>query len=186
MDISAQTATLIAAVIAAAVSILSLILNLIISVSAESRGAYRKSLENHIEELGNAIHTTLATANILMKTKTEESAKNWREKSDDAQNQLKELYIKMRYPLWGITEGIRTLTRLPDWIENAKKFPEYSKELFIQGKKLGSEIDKTIRNSYIFGRPPSCLERIRVKFAEEKLCRIYEKMKKDDSIQKKE
>lgn len=174
MDIFKEYGTFIAAVIAAIVSLISLVS----SKSIEKHIAYRKTLEDHIEELGYAIHTTLATSKILLKTKTDDSTNNWREKSNKAQRLLKELYVSLRYPLWGLTEGLRALTRLPDWMENAKKVPNYSEKLFLKGKKLGAELDRAIRNSYNYGRAPNYFEQIRVKKAVSELYKIYEEMNK--------
>jgi hypothetical protein len=182
MSITAEQVTFIAAVIAAFASVITLVMNIFAARSSEMRVAHRRSLEQHIHDLSDAIHSTVATTKILTQAKTEPAVENWRERADCAQNKLKELRVILRYPLWGITDAMNTLTRLPDWIENARRFPKYSELIFSKGKKLGDEIDKAIRNSYTFGRPPNFIERKSVKTAEKRLEKAYENMKNDDSL----
>ena len=181
MPFTAEQATLLAAIIAAVASVSTLVLNIFASRSAEMRVAHRQSLEQHIHELSSAIHSTIASTKILTQAKTDISVKNWRERATDAQNKLKELRMILRYPLWGITDAIGTLTRLPDWIDNTREYPEYVKEFFTKGRKLGNEIDSSIRNSYTYGRPPTIYERLRVRFAEKQLENVFEKWKNDTS-----
>jgi small-conductance mechanosensitive channel len=181
MFITAEQATLIAAVIAAIASVFTLVWNILAARSAEMRVAHRQSLEKHIHELSSAIHSTIATTKILTQAKTDVSVKNWRDRATEAQNKLKELRVILRYPLWGITDAMGTLTRLPDWIDNAREYQEYASEFFAKGKSLGTEIDISIRNSYTYGRPPTIYERFRVRLAEKQLENVFEKWKKDDS-----
>jgi len=185
MNLTAEQVTLIAAIIATIASVITLVMNVFAARSAEMRVAHRESLEKHVHELSSAIHSTIATTKILTQAKTEPAVKNWRDKANEAQNKLKELRVILRYPLWGITDAMGTLTRLPDWIENARPFPKYAKGVFEKGKQLGYEIDISIRNSYTHGRPPTVYERFRVRVAEKQLESIYEEMKNDNSLPKK-
>ncbi len=178
MTLTAEQLTLLAAIIAAVASVITLLMNIFAARSAEMRVAHRQSLEKFIHKLSSAIHATIATANILTKAKTEPAIKNWRDKATEAQNNLKELRLILRYPLWGITDAMNTLTRLPNWIEGAIRFPNNAKLIFIKGKRLGIEIDISIRNSYTHGRPPTLYERFRVWIAERQLENIHERTKK--------
>lgn len=72
-------------------------------------------------------------------------------------NKLKQLRWKIRYPLWGIDEGLKTIGRLHDWSLHFKKTPEEAKKLLDQGDMLRKAIDKVIKSSYINGRPPSII-----------------------------
>ena len=94
---TSETVTLIAALIAAISSIITLWLNVRSQYSSETRIAQRAVLENFIVELGEAIHETTATSKILLKTKTEEAAKNWRDRSIVAKEKLQSLIPKLRY-----------------------------------------------------------------------------------------
>lgn len=189
MIVSSEQATLIAAAIAAFTSIITLIITFVFHISAEKsaemRVSYRQSLDKYIPELSDSIHSTIATSKILTQAKSESSIQNWRERADKAQVKLKELRVILRYSLWGITDSLNTLTRLPDWIEHARDFPEHAKIIFDKGSKLGEAIDKTIRNSYTYGRPPTGLERFRVWFAQVQLERVYKSFQTDGTEQKK-
>jgi len=183
MNLTAEQVTLIAAIIAALASVTTLIMNVFAAKSAEMRVAYRQSLEKYIHELSSAIHSTIATAKILTQAKTEPAVQNWRERATTAQNKLKELRVILRYPLWGITDSMNTLTRLPDWIENARRFPDHANQIFEKGKELGYRLDIAILNSYTYGRPPTFYEQLRVWISEKQLVSIYDKMKNDDSLE---
>jgi hypothetical protein len=179
---TAEQATLIAAIIAAFSSVVTLVMGVFVNRSTEMRVSHRQALESHISELAKAIYSTIATSKILTQAKTEPAIENWRARAEEAKTKLKELRGVLRYPLWGITDAMNTLARLPDWIEHSRPFPEYSRDLCTKGHALGSVIDSAIRRSYNNGRPPTIYERLRVKIAEKRLVDAYEKMKADRSL----
>jgi hypothetical protein len=180
--VTSEQATLLAAIIAAFSSLATLLMNIFASRSTEMRKAHRQILEPHITDLSQALYSTVATADILTKAKTEEAVENWRERAQNAQAKLKDLRCVLRYPLWGITDAMNTLTRLPDWIEHSRPFPQYSQKLLIKGSSLFDKIDNAVRRSYNNGRPPSFYMRHRVKKAEQSLIRTYREMKEDRSL----
>ena len=109
--------TLIAALIAAITSLINILISVIAGKYSEFRSAHRKSLQSYIEPLGKELHQILATSNVYIERMTSgESQDKWVERATEATNNLKELRWSVRYPLWGVDEGIRTLTRLFDWL----------------------------------------------------------------------
>ena len=159
-----QTATLIAAVIAATASIIVLLFNLWAALLGELRTAHRKTLEPHIAALGEALHETVATSHIL-KARSGTSVESWRERSQVAKTELQEVVLKLRYPLWGITDALRTMSRLPDWVEHARaKFPTHARKICDSGTRLSLTLDRTIKNCYASGRAPTLVERALVKY----------------------
>ncbi|HKH61081.1 MAG TPA: hypothetical protein VKA49_09635, partial [Flavitalea sp.] len=62
-------ATLVAAIIAAFLSLLTLLA----TKSTEIRAAHRKTLESFIYDISDSVHQLIATSNILLKNKSEES-----------------------------------------------------------------------------------------------------------------
>jgi len=186
MTVDLGQATLVAALVAAIASIFTLVINIRAASSAEMRLAHRQALEKYVHELSGAIHSTIATANILTKAKTEPALQNWRDRADEAQAKLKELRILLRYQLWGITDAIGTLSRLPDWVENSRRFPEHSQKVFSKGRALGRHIDIAIRNSYLQGRRPTWLECIKVNYAARQLETTYAKFRADPTLRTKE
>ncbi len=170
-----ENITLVAALLAAFASLLSLFISLRAQHTSEIRIAYRKHLEPYITDLSNYLHQTVATANVLVH-KTEETHKKqyqkWREESIESANRLKELRPKLRYPLWGLDEGIRTITRFPSWVDQNRKNPKINKILHA-GDRLRRAIDYSVRHSYLGGRPPTLIEKLLVKIFAQKLRAVY-------------
>jgi hypothetical protein len=174
---TSERTTLVAAVIAAAASGFSLLLNLIAAWGTESRAAHRQLLAPKLAELGTAIHSTIATTNILSRARSPEAIENWRRRGALAKDSLKELRVELRYPLYGIGKPMRTLSRLPDWIEHARPFPKYAEKLTTRAQWLGWALDFAIRRSYRLGRPPSLAERLLAWMAASEVKRLYAKMR---------
>ena len=99
-SISSETATLVAAGVAALSSLATLVIQLFTQKRAEFRMSHRKMLETDISAISEALHSTLATSNILSKAKTEESIQNWRARAETAKETLKSMRVKHRYDLW--------------------------------------------------------------------------------------
>jgi hypothetical protein len=174
-------ATLIAAVIAAVSSIFILLLN----KKGEIRKANRKTLESYIYDLSESMHQLIATSNIILKTKTEESRVNWTEKAEEAKLKLKELRPKIRYVLWGIDDSIQTLTRLPDYTLYTIADEKTSSKLVDAGTKFGNAIDLCIRNCYLHGRSPNIYEIWRINFLKWRFERIRNNYKSNRVTAKK-
>src|SRR5947209_474329 len=102
---------------------------------------------------------TVATSNMLMSNQGEEAVRNWRTRAAHAQENLKALRSKVRYPLWGLDEGIRTLSRLPDWIDHLRQYPVSRTEVFESSAALAESLDRIIRRAYSRGRPPTLIDR---------------------------
>jgi hypothetical protein len=171
-----EEATLLAAGVAAVASTCGVLLNLINSHGAEFRAAHRQSIAPFLPELSEAIHSTIATANILSKAKSEESIENWRERSEKAKTALKKLRIQLRYPLWGLSDHIRTVIRIPDWVEHARPFPSTASDLVVAARQLGLALDSAIRRSYVHGRPPTLLDRFLIGLAARRVRKVYATM----------
>jgi hypothetical protein len=170
---STQEYTLIAALIAAIVSIISLFVHLIAQHSAELRKAHRETLESFMHDLGESLYSTIATSDILLKAQSPPSIINWRKRADDAKTRLKELRAKLRYPLWGLDKALKTISRLPDWIEHARQSPNHARNILRAGVSLGRSLDSTIRKCYMYGRPPRLHERLIVKYKRWRLEKEY-------------
>ena len=175
---SLETATLIAAIVAAGASIIALFVGLLAGRAAESRAAHRQLLAPDLSQISEVIYSTVACSKILIEAKTEPAVGNWRARAEAAKERLKAIRVKLRYPLWGITDPMNTLTRLPDWIEHARPLdPEHGKRIFAAGKALAWWLDETVRKSYLAGRPPSVAQRLIVNFHSWRLDRAYDRMK---------
>lgn len=159
-----ETVTLIAAAIAAGCSLLVLVINLFAQWRGELRATYRRSIEKTLAELGEALHQVVACSNVLTRTKPTEARETWKNRASEAKTKLKEIRSAVRYPLWGLDEGIRVLTRLPDWIMHKIDKPDEARKLLAAGDRLRASLDFAIRRCYADGRPPSLLEKALVAF----------------------
>lgn len=159
---SAEIATLIAASLAAAVSIVTLIFTIVSQQAAEVRAAHRQVILSDLAQIGKSLHETVALSNIQLKCLSEPIHKEKYKQAAEAANSLKRLRHEVRYSLWGLDEGLRVLTRLPDWIGHAKNSPETAQELFNLAHKLCNTLDRVIRKAYLFGREPSFWQRTKV------------------------
>jgi len=161
MQIYEQSTTLIAAGLAAGASLVTLVMQFVEQRRAEMRAAFRTGRHPYLADLGDAIHSTLACSIVLLKAnKSEEAYRKWREKGQEAQGRLKQIRIAVRYQLWGLDEGMNTLTRIPDWIDHARKVTKRATRLALMACKLGDTLDRGIRASYYSGTTPWLRHRV--------------------------
>jgi len=169
-----EEVTLIAAVIAASASIFTIIMNLRAQKSSELRVSYRDSLEPQIAELGEALHEIVATTNIyLFKTKSNEAKQNWRQKHENARDNIKALRKKVRYQLWGIDEGLRAISRVGDHATHLTEDNVRASKLMEAATNLREKLDKTIKNCYQRGAAPTRMESWLVSRAAKKITEVF-------------
>jgi hypothetical protein len=112
-------ATLLASIVAAVASIASLLITARAAKRAERRAAQRTLVEATVEELSTAFHENVATAFILLeKPKGSQARTSALNRCKAASDELKALRPRVRIALRGIDEGLRTLSRVPDWAAN--------------------------------------------------------------------
>ena len=176
-------AILIASAVAAGASLLNLILAFLSGRKKELRELHRKALEPHIQDISKALHEIAATSSILTKNRSTESIENWRKKAEWPKHRLRQIYVELRYPLWPIREAIRTISRLPDWIEHARGFDKHERVLLSYGSYLAYGLDWAIMRSYNKGRVPLFSDYLWVSFVRWRLLINYKKMQKDKKLQ---
>ena len=174
---SKEFGILLAATIAAVSSFITLLLSLRAQRSSELRVAHRDGLEPFITELSEALHANLATSNVILKTASGEAFKRWQDRSNEARKKLKELRPKLRYSLWGLDEGLLVLSRFPDWIQHLRSDAKLAEKLLKKGNQLRRALDYSIRNSYIYGRPPAIYEKLLVRYCAWKCRRLFSNSK---------
>ncbi len=164
IGISSDEATLVAAGVAALASLAVIIMDLQGRRSSEMRVAQRNTLEPHVEELARAMYEIIATAQVAVtRARSGQSLESWFSRSSVASDAVRDLRLKIRYPLWGIDEGLRAITRLPDWTQHTLADLDKAEELVRHADRLRGALDITIRNCYIDGRTPNLIERHRVR-----------------------
>jgi hypothetical protein len=155
-----QEATLVAAVIAAIASVLKLVFDRY----AEGRSSTRQMLQPLIAEMGEAVYSVVATSTVLVEAETPQKFKSWYAKACREREKLKILRPKLRYPLWGIDEGLRVLQRLPDWCSHARADRLRATKMLKHASSLRHAIDVTALRCYQGGRQPRLYERLQVRF----------------------
>ncbi|MEK9509442.1 hypothetical protein WI460_14695 [Gemmatimonadota bacterium Y43] len=146
--------TLIAAGIAATASLVALGFNIWNHRSSETRAALRVILAPVVDELGERIHEVVAMSTMMSKADSEQSRLKWREQAAAAAEKLKRARRRVRYSLWGLDEGLRTLARTPDWISHLSAAPVSAKQLLDASGELAEALDEAVRSAYLTGRPP--------------------------------
>lgn len=169
-----QLAVLVAAGVAAVSSLITLVVSLISSRRAGIVVAYRNSIEGFLSALSDNIHQVVAIALTLGRTNTDVARKNWREKGTLPKQELKRLVRQVKYPLWGLSEHLQTLTRLPDWSDHIVAAGADFNSFDNSTRQYGAFIDKAIQQSYLKGRPPSARELRRLTAARAKVVTAFE------------
>ena len=163
LGFSAQTATLTAAAIAAAAGIVKLLADAVAARGTEARAAHRQILAPHLNEIGVAVHELVSGAVLLHKrAKLGQDPGNAGTQAARGAATLKRKRLEVKYPLAGLEEPMRTLSRGYDWASTYKGDP--SGEAFIEALRcLSRSIDAVIAGSYARGTPPTWRERRRLR-----------------------
>ncbi|WP_157982645.1 hypothetical protein [Simplicispira lacusdiani] len=167
---TAQETTLIAAVIAAFASVAKLFFDRF----SENRSSFRALLQPLVAELGEALHGIVSTCNVMGRVSGDTSYANWRKKAEVERDKLKELRPQLRYPLWGIDEGLRVLIRLPEWTAHAKGQTGRLVLLNKRATRLRGLLDVVALRCYRNGRLPDALERLQVRLYAWHCRRVFE------------
>ena len=157
-----EKVTLAAALIAAAGSIVGVILQVFASRSSEMRAAQRATLRPYLARLSTNLHQVVAISNIYIKRYPNHDVENWRERGKEAQEKIKELRWEVRYFLWGLDEGLRTMSHFFDWVTHLQDYPDEAAQLLKRGDELRIALDNAIRNAYLRGTAPSWIDRWKV------------------------
>lgn len=169
-----ETVTLIAALIAAVTSVLTLALNIIASLGAEGRAAHRTILGETIGELGEVLHGLMACSTVMIKTKSDESFVKWEGKAKEAQSRLNSIRIKLKYPLWGLDQPLRTM-RACSWTAHYRHDGNAARDFLRLADALREQIDLAVKASYASGNPPSLYRYWWASRAETKVLDYYKK-----------
>lgn len=169
MTISAPIATLLASSIAAIASVVVLVMRLRSGESAEARAAYRDELRPYVQEMGDALYMLVACATLYARDHATKNRDHWNRQLDAAAHKLRGIRFRVRYQLWGLDEGLRSMVFLSFWIRQAEAGEEERKLLVAAATRLRKRLDRTVMRCFLQGRPPNLRERIGVAIASRKL-----------------
>lgn len=171
---SKEELTLVAAFVAAVASLASVVINVLNQRGSEFRTAHRYLMAEYLEEIGRAIHESVATTYVLARKASDGgNVRGWRERADSATAELAELRRRARYSLWGIDEGLRDLSRLSSWVAHNHSYPDNAERILEAADSLRMALDEAIRSSYKKGKPPSNSDCKAVRDAARNLRSVY-------------
>jgi hypothetical protein len=151
-----QTVTLVAAGVAATASLSNVIVNVYFARRMSRESQFRDLLKPNMVVLGETLHAVVACSRIVG-TRAQQGIdiRSWLKKAHDACNQLKQLHRQVKYPLWGVSEGIRELTRLANWVAHTREDTSLNKSILDAADDLRLTLDEVIKDVFLTGRPPS-------------------------------
>ncbi|WP_405805465.1 hypothetical protein [Streptomyces sp. NBC_01187] len=157
---SDSSATLAAAAFAAVVSLVNLLVTALAGRKAEARAAHREILNDHLPELADSLAQAIAISHELHQIAVNDGGaqrrSNWLERAAVVVKDLKAQRPRVRYQLWGLDEGLRTMARVPDWINRyVGDHVALGHDFLEEADRLGEVLDDAIRRSYQQGRPPT-------------------------------
>lgn len=162
--VSQGTATLAAAFVAALAAVASLAATAISAYRREGREAQREAIRPYLGPLAEAIHQTVAMSSNQQKALASgaaKSASNWRDRSQAAVKELEKVRREVRYPLSGLDDGLRNLTRVPGWIAH-RRGGEDGQLLLERADALAQELHRAVEVSWRRGQPPTWIRRRKI------------------------
>jgi hypothetical protein len=136
---------------------------------AEARAAHRRGLESELPALGEALHQVVASSVIAhRRVRGGQMAGVAGTNGLEAAEVLKQKRLMVRYPLSGIEDALRSLSRLPNWAATYRGH-ESGDDLIRDAQGLSAQVDKVIARSYRRGRPPNAFERRSIRRQTERL-----------------
>ena len=172
-----QEATLIAAAIAAFASVAKLFFDRF----AEGRLSIRTMLLPLIAEMGEAVYGIVATSSVMLEAETDRKFSSWYSKACREKAKLKVLRPRLRYPLWGLDEGLRVLERLPDWCTHARSDKVRASKMLRHATSLRHIIDVTALRCYDGGRRPNIIEVLQIRWHSWQCRRVFDASRPSES-----
>lgn len=125
------------------------------------RAAHRHALQGLLDELGEGVHKTAASAVILRRRFTAgQDPTPWRDAGKTGADMLKTVRPRVKYTLYGLDEPLRTLSRMPEWVATYKDVPNTNVDDLLEAmQKLAVAVDSAVRMSYRRGLPPGPIRR---------------------------
>ena len=125
------------------------------------RVAHRNAIVPDLNRIAEGVHQVTASSTVL-RTRIGEGRDPtaWYEKAAAGRQIIDAVRPRVKYSLYGLTDPLRTLSRMPDWVAHtANADGELADNLIEDMQKLQRAIDSAIRRSYRRGLPPSPIRR---------------------------
>lgn len=177
--LSKLDSTAFAAIIAAFASLITLAFTIVTSFGIDRKVAHRASIQESLNEMGGFLYQIVALSETMRKSKSEQKFADNRYRARLACLKLDEISRRLRYALWGIDEGFRTMRMIPSYIANLKdvRFDEDAVKVIAMATSLRCILDKAVMNSYLNGTSPGWYMQIRVWWSYYRLRRYFKSLK---------
>lgn len=174
-----------AAILAAVTSLLSLLSTIVSSKNSERRSAFRQTFQTSLNETGALLYRIVAASQKMTEMKRDETFNAARDVADKSCRRLDQLSRELRYALWGIDEGFRTMRMIPSYIGNLKndRKGERANRIIALSTELREALDNSVRKAYLKGKPPGLFHKIIVGRSYRRL-RTFSKSCKPSSAQR--
>ena len=168
-------AALIAAGVALVVALLTALLNIRGAGRNSARSAHRVLLGEWLGDLGTQVAGVVATATTYFaRVSSGKPPGKWRDRMLTHGKKLMAARGQLRYPLFGLDDAFRDLSRIGGWIQHYHERPADGRTLLEQADKLRQELDDVIAKSYRRGEPPTWTDRRRVEKERGRLRDLWE------------
>jgi len=152
---------------AALIAFVASVVNIIVSVfsvrSVEKRRAHRELMTPYMCDLSESMHQMLAASDVHVKASQNGTLNTkWTRLASDSKKTIDESRRRLRYPLWGLDEGLRTLTRTMNWTCHLRSDETKVHTFLKKADDLKLALDYAIMRSYRKGSPPGMWSRFRV------------------------
>lgn len=164
------------------VSILAAVFSIWNATASERRAAYRQLLSAKISELGDCLFSELAQCNTYVNRNFNHD--HWITDAKNTADRIQKLRTELRYPLWGIDNPLKQLSRVAGRIQHFKKRSIHDAKRYLEAaNSLRDALDDAIKYSYEHGKPPSSRKVNAARVAADKLSAIYSEWLPDNSIE---
>ena len=145
--------------------------------SAEVRLAQRNSLEKVIVELGNELYSVVAMSKRMgLATDNTQFIEN-KKTATESSRRVDHLRRDSRYFLWGLNDGIHTLSMVPKYVEFLRGDNDSVEAIVKIATELREALDLAIKHCYQSGMAPSKRSIRKVADKMEKVKAYYENEK---------
>lgn len=164
------------------VSILAAVFSIWNATASERRAAYRQLLSAKISELGDCLFSELAQCNTYVNRNFNHD--HWITDAKNTADRIQKLRTELRYPLWGIDNPLKQLSRVAGRIQHFKNRSIHDAKRYLEAaNSLRDALDDAIKYSYEHGKPPSSRKVNAARVAADKLSAIYSEWLPDNSIE---
>jgi hypothetical protein len=159
------------------------------NIKLQQLEAVRKLYDNNLQDLGEAAYIVLAQSTILVR-KFENQSENPPQEFLDTVNKVKnkigdakKILIasrrKNRYVLIGMEDAFQKIARIGDWIKNLENNTNLAYKFIKEGTKLRIFSDKSIIRMHRFGKMPSKIIILKIKYHCWKIEKMWARSRKE-------